>query len=189
MSAIDKKEAKISDCGKYRYSLYRGWDDLKPLCTFIMLNPSTADAENDDPTIRRCINYAKDWGYGGLLVLNLFAYRATDPQELKEVDDPIGPGNDKHIKDEVWATIHFGGIVVCAWGTHGALNQRGAFIEQMFKGMGVRPFCLKETKSGFPSHPLYLAKSLQPFELHKKSMYKLKVGKEGIIKAAAEEDL
>lgn len=158
------KEAKMSACGKYRYSLYRGWDKTKPCCVFIMLNPSTADDKQDDPTIRRCIGYAKDWGCGGLVVVNLFAYRATYPLALKHVDDPVGPLNDKHIRDEVWAVAHFGGIVVCAWGSHGHLFNRGKNVEQILRKVGTKPFCLKTTKAGHPSHPLYLNKSLTPKE-------------------------
>ena len=82
--------AVISECGKYRYSLTRIWDESKPKVMFIMLNSSTANANNDDPTIRRCINFAKAWGFGDLYVCNIFAYRATNPQELLKVDNPFG---------------------------------------------------------------------------------------------------
>lgn len=93
------KSAIISECGKYRYSLSRIWDENKANVLFIMLNPSTADGDVDDPTIRRCIGFAKSWGYGGIYVGNLFAYRATDPKELLKVENPIGFENIHHLMD------------------------------------------------------------------------------------------
>ena len=101
-----EKGAIISDCNKYRYSLWRIWDKEKPIFTFVGLNPSTADHEQDDRTIRRCINFAKSWGGGGIYMANLFAYRATEPQEMMSQEDPIGPDNDAHLKqlaaDGLW---------------------------------------------------------------------------------------
>ena len=91
------RRAIVSACGKYRYRLSRMWDSKKPCVLFIMLNPSTADHEKDDNTIRRCISFAKSWGYGGLYVGNLFPYRATKPEELLTVKDPFGFGNRYHI--------------------------------------------------------------------------------------------
>lgn len=91
------KGAIISGCGKYRYSLWRTWDKKLPKVMFIMLNPSTADAYEDDPTIRRCINFAKSWGYGGIVVGNLFAYRATNPKKLILIDDPSGSANHHYL--------------------------------------------------------------------------------------------
>lgn len=90
-----KKTAKLSDCRTYRYELWRTWDESKPYAMFIGLNPSTADETEDDPTIRRCINFAKTWGYGGLCMTNLFAYRATQPEDMKRASDPIGNKNDE----------------------------------------------------------------------------------------------
>ena len=104
--------AELSECGKYRYSLTRIWDETKPKVMFIMLNPSTADANNDDPTIRRCIGFAKSWGFGGLYVCNLFGFRATNPKELLKVNNPFGDQNIWHtrkLSDEV-------DTIVCAWG-------------------------------------------------------------------------
>jgi len=94
----EKKSAIISSCGKYRYELWRVWDDSKPLVLFICLNPSTADHEKEDNTSRVCINYAQRWGYGGLVMANLFAYRSTEPAKLFEKDDPIGPENDFYLR-------------------------------------------------------------------------------------------
>ena len=111
--------AILSDCGKYRYSLTRNWDSEKPKVLFIMLNPSTADADNDDPTIRRCINFAKYWGYGGLHVCNLFAYRATNPKELLHIDNPLGDQNIYHMKK----LANEAEIIVCAWGNRIVLKK------------------------------------------------------------------
>lgn len=90
-------DAVLSDCGTYRYSLTRVWDESRPRVCFVMLNPSTADASANDPTIVRCRNFAYSWNYGSLEVVNLFAYRATNPRVLRTVQDPIGPENDRHI--------------------------------------------------------------------------------------------
>src|SRR5690348_16099160 len=110
-----KRDAVISDCGRYRYSLSRwGWDERSGRCVFIMLNPSTADASVDDPTIRRCINFAQGWGYGMLEVVNLFAWRATFPKELALAPDPVGPHNGEYLT----RAITIGDITVCAWGRH-----------------------------------------------------------------------
>src|SRR5581483_9586135 len=97
----------------YRYSLARFFGD-GGVVNFIMLNPSTADAETDDPTIRRCLGFAKAWGYGTLVVTNLFAYRATDPAELAKAGDPVGPDNDTRL----WSEAQLSDLVVCAWGNH-----------------------------------------------------------------------
>ena len=110
------KSAEISPCGLYRYSLTRKWEAWKGTVNFIMLNPSTADAQEDDPTIRRCIGFAKAWGYGGIVVTNLFAYRATNPKELKKVDKPFGEHNHLY---QLEAAVISSELTVCAWGAHG----------------------------------------------------------------------
>ena len=107
--------AKFSSCRTYRYSLTRIWDDSKETCVFIGLNPSTADENDDDPTIRRCIRFAKDWGFGRLVMVNLFSYRATDPKVMKSTPHPIGDDNDKHLLAECGKAQ----LVVAAWGNHG----------------------------------------------------------------------
>lgn len=148
--------AVISECGKYRYVLKRNisqalrWN--KP-CLFIMLNPSTADAELDDPTIRRCIGFAKSWGCTELTVVNLFAYRATDPKELESVEDPKGPENLPYIVNELMN--HKLGIVVAAWGSNKFAKIQAEYIERElgpFKSLG-------RNKDGSPKHPLYLPKN------------------------------
>ncbi len=110
-----KSSAEFSVCKKYRYALWRVWDSNKPLVMFIGLNPSTADDVNNDPTVTRCINFAKDWGYGGLCMANIFSYRETDRHIMKEQNDPIGPDNDKWLKKLAAES----GLVVAAWGNDG----------------------------------------------------------------------
>ena len=139
--------AKISDCGKYRYALTRQWAGSGGGVTFIMLNPSTADAEKDDPTIRRCIGFAKLWGFSRLQVVNLFAYRATDPKELDKVDDPVGPLNDPQLIN-CWH-----GTLVAAWGAK-APNERVKYVLSLMYSKQL--FCLGTTKKGHPRHPLYV---------------------------------
>jgi hypothetical protein len=149
-----QRDACISACGRYRWSLSRAWDAdlLKPWVGFVMLNPSTADASIDDPTIRRCIGFARAWGFAGLAVRNLFALRATYPMELMEADDPIGPENDRVILSLVGVCP----VIVAAWGVHGALKDRGNRVRQMLSDRGQALKCLGTTKEGHPKHPLYL---------------------------------
>lgn len=138
----------------YRYVLWRRWDKAKNYAVFIGLNPSTADEKEDDPTIRRCIRFASDWGFGGLAMINLFGFRATDPADMKSATDPVGPLNDRHIN----TVIDRAGIVIAAWGTHGSFRNRGSIVRSMVAGLHV----LKLTKNGYPAHPLYLPKTLKP---------------------------
>lgn len=143
--------AVISDCGTYRYRLWRRWND-RPVCCFVMLNPSTANAEQDDPTIRRCIGYARGWGFGGLDVVNLFAFRATDPASLLAAHDPIDPENDRHLREAAWDA----GAVVCAWGAYGRYLGRSEAVCEMLDAAGIPLRALKVTRGGEPGHPLYL---------------------------------
>lgn len=149
--------ATFSDCRKYRYQLFREWDPDSTTCVFIGLNPSTADESVNDPTIRRCIQFAKDWGYGRLVMLNLFAYRSTDPSVLSSLPDPIGPENNFHIL-EICKTA---GIVVAAWGNHGTLLNRHIGIVELLEQQ-VKLMCLKTTGSGQPIHPLYQPRTSVP---------------------------
>ena len=154
MSNLLYSDAHFSKDRIYRYALWRTWDESKPKVLFVGLNPSTADEVQDDPTIRRCIRYSKDWGYGGYIMGNIFAYRSTNPKKLLDIDDPIGSKNDywlKKLNKEASLTIG-------AWGNHGKILDRGSQINQMFKTF----HCLKITKEGFPSHPLYLSSKLKP---------------------------
>ena len=162
-----QKSALISDDGKYRYHLLRRWDswsaDRSDQCVFIMLNPSTADDKEDDPTIRRCIQYAKDWGYGGIDVLNLFAVRATDPKDMKSASDPVGPDSMTHIKK--LATQDEIALIVCVWGVHGSYMGQDQTVLGWLEGAGIEPMALKVTKDGHPCHPLYLKGDLKPVPL------------------------
>jgi hypothetical protein len=145
--------AMIDPTGRYRYSLARSWaiDGEPDTVVWVMLNPSTADAELDDPTIRKCIGFSRLWGYTALEVVNLFAWRATDPRELRKVSDPVGPGNLAAIAHAVSGA----GLVVAAWGTDGWwLGQHGIVLDELRRLGDV--YHLGLTKEGFPKHPLYL---------------------------------
>ena len=132
----------------YRYELRRTWGP-GPVVAFIGLNPSTADETVDDPTIRRCIGFAKRWGYGGLVMLNLFAFRATDPRDMRAADDPVGPDNDRHL---IAATSE-SGLVVAAWGVHGAYRNRDREVAGL---LAWNLMALGLTRDGHPRHPLYV---------------------------------
>lgn len=155
------KDALLSDDGVYRYWLLRQWAPGLRVC-FVMLNPSTADADVDDPTIRRCMGFARDWGYSGIVVVNLFAFRATNPKELSAATvDPVGPDNDAAIA----LTIGGNAAVICAWGAHGSLLNRGAQVLDIIRRSGGNPSMLRMTKGGHPAHPLYLPRTCVPTPL------------------------
>ena len=145
------KSAYLSTDKQYRYTLHRIWDDKKPMIMFIMLNPSTADSNNDDPTIRRVINFTKSWGYGGVHVVNLYAFRSTDPKGLKETQDPIGKDNIFHIQSLIGHVEK----VIYAWGNN---EQEPKWLYDLV----ATPYCIDVSKKGVPKHPLYLKKELQP---------------------------
>lgn len=180
--------AVISACGNYRYRLWREWrlgnstqwdmwteDDGSPAldgagqqlgeprsCVFVMLNPSTADADQDDRTIRRCVTFAKAWGYDRLEVVNLFAWRSTDPAVVLAMTggkaDPVGPENHAHVH----RAIERAGIIVCAWGAYGGhIGQDETMLGWIEEHAG-KPHALRVTKGGFPAHPLYLPGALKP---------------------------
>jgi hypothetical protein len=148
---------------KYRYLLDRKWDYTKGRALFIMLNPSTADAEKTDPTVARCIRFAHAWGFGSAEIANIFAFRATNPKKLKEVDDPIGEHNFCMIE----AAISRASIVIAAWGTlnQNIISNPAATIIDMVTGkIGKKDlYCIKLTeKTREPAHPLYLSGELKP---------------------------
>ena len=153
-----KKGAVIDKAGLYRYSLWRDWDMEKPKLVFIMLNPSKADANIDDPTLRRCINFANSWDFGSLIVVNLFAYRSASPLDLRQVDDPIGSQNDRYLKKAIKSADR----VVVAWGNNGKLMQRDRLVLELLSKHNVQPHCLGITKAGYPRHPLYVMCKKQP---------------------------
>lgn len=158
-----KSTATFSPCKQYRYTLTRTWDEELPRIVFIMLNPSKATAEISDPTVSRCLERAKRLGFGSLTVLNIFAYRSTNPQDLYKLDDPVGPENDWAIT----AAIKAGSTVICGWGNHGRLHGRGAIVLDLLWSIGHKPRALKMTSLGEPWHPLYLGYSLNHIEMER----------------------
>lgn len=158
MDLFTESGATFSRCREYRYHLWRVWDSALPLCTFIMLNPSSADEAKNDPTVERCERRARGWGYGGLMVGNIFALRSTDPRALYAHPAPIGQDNDAAL----CRAAERSALVVCAWGTHGAHQGRGRSVAAMLAR--CRPLsALVVTASGHPGHPLYLPYTAQPF--------------------------
>lgn len=148
-------DAVLSPCGTYRYLLRRGWSDEKPLGV-VMLNPSTADAAADDNTIRRCAAFARSFGHGGVLVANLFAYRATRPGDLALAADPVGPDNFRY----VGMLLEQVDYVLCAWGANGALLGQGRTMGE-FLAARTKMYCLGTNRDGSPKHPLYVRSSMQ----------------------------
>ena len=162
--ASTEAPAIFSPDRRYRYVLRRqvGFGDGHGRCLFICLNPSIADETTDDPTVRRCIGFARTWGYRELSVVNIFALRSTNPDALRQFTDPIGPENDRHIRIEAeWVDR-----IVVAWGNHGAYRGRSSEVQVLLRGL--RRKCFGLTKAGEPRHPLYLAKDteLQEFPYH-----------------------
>jgi len=153
---IDFCRTAFSPCRTYRYTLWREWESLfgSGYVMFIGLNPSTADEIVDNPTVRRCIGYARDWGYAGLCMTNLFAFRATSFKDMMAAEDPIGPDNDRFLIE----IAKDAGIIVAAWGVNGGHLGRDKVVRNMLP----RLFCLGLTKQGFPAQPLYLPKGLTP---------------------------
>lgn len=149
-----QRSANFSRCRRYRYALWRHWDEDLPGVMFLALNPSTADHRRDDPTIRRCIGYARDWGFGSLCVANLFAWRATRPEDLKATPDPVGPRNDDWLR-RLSGQVE---LVVAGWGNHGTFMDRAAQVREKMPLLHY----LRLNGSGEPAHPLYLPKSLKP---------------------------
>ena len=156
--------AIFSDDRKYRYSLTRIWDSSKLRVCFIGLNPSTANEHVNDPTIRRCIKYAMDWDYGSLIMVNLFAYRTTNPKELMKQKEPIGEGNTN--THRIIEAIGTSKITICAWGTKGGFMGRDNIIMSILTGSNKLHY-LKLTKDRHPCHPLYLPAALKPIPYRK----------------------
>lgn len=159
------RHARLSTDGLYRYSLHREWRDLSNMAdrprwvTFVMLNPSTADGTADDPTIRRCIGFAKTWGATGLAVVNLYAFRATKPADLWTTSDPVGPENDEVLASFFDMAARYGHPIIAAWGA----NARPDRVAQVLQIPGAKRLqALGVTKSGAPRHPLYLRADASP---------------------------
>lgn len=159
MSEVMLRRAVISGNGRYRYVLQRQWGN-GPTVNFVMLNPSIADANIDDPTIRRCVGFARTLGFGGLIVTNLFAYRATDPADLPaDFYEAVGPNNEAYLR----ASIARASGVIVAWGAHPRARERSGAVRYHAVTNGRELFCLGTTKTGAPRHPLYV-RADQPLE-------------------------
>jgi len=158
-------EAGYSPCRRYRYTLVRRFG--KPAAkkteriAFIGLNPSTATELVNDPTVRRCIGYARDWGYREFIMLNAFSFRSTDPKGLHTIEDPVGLHNNEQIRH--WSRKS--DVVVCCWGVHAVLQERDAFLRKELKRWNVNAKCLGKTLAGLPRHPLYLKKTAPLIDL------------------------
>lgn len=167
-----ESSASFSPCRRYRYMLTRLWDSLPlgPIYTFLLHNPSTADEVEDDPTVSRCISFAKRWGGSGLIVVNRFAFRSTDPNALWDVEDPVGPENDRAIEQAARLAQETGGKLIVAWGAPGKKNretarrlkERNERIFTYLRGWEIPLHVLRLSKSGNPWHPLYLPGCLKP---------------------------
>jgi len=147
--------AVFSPCGRHRYDWYYRWAD-GPCVMFIGLNPSRANGHRTDATVRRCIAYAKRWGFGAVRIVNLFSWIDTDPAAMKLAAEPVGPRNDRHIK----ARAADADLIVAVWGIHGSHFGRDRVVKRIFQG---RLYALAVNNDGSPSHPLYLPKDLRPF--------------------------
>lgn len=150
--------ATFSPCRRWRYLLWRRWDASKPAANFLMLNPSTADEVKLDPTCSRARDYAERWGYGALIVTNIFAFRNTDPNQMKAAEDPVGPGNDAAIVKAARESA----IVVCAWGNHGSFLDRSSRVRALLDKSRIKLHTLRINANGEPAHPLYLPGRLEP---------------------------
>jgi hypothetical protein len=160
----------FSPCRTWWYTLERVWAPpegyrgAREVAAFIGLNPSTADEVKNDPTVTRCINYARHWGFHGMFMLNIFALRSTDPRALYRHPDPIGPETNRYLTEVVQRREV--SLVVAAWGNHGALLSRGWNVINLVRNSGVNLYRLGElTKQGQPRHPLYLKRDLEPVQL------------------------
>lgn len=152
-----KPTAIFSSCGKYRYELHRIWSlEVKRLVLWIMLNPSTADEFNDDPTIRRCINFSKAWGYDGLMIGNVYALRSTDPRGLWLDDDPIGIHNYQHLTSMAQTAE----LIVAGWGGMAIKTDAELAVNALTVNKPLH--CLVINKDGSPKHPLYVRGDQQP---------------------------
>ncbi|HBG98198.1 MAG: DUF1643 domain-containing protein [Rhodobacteraceae bacterium] len=150
--------AVYSDCARYRYSLTRVWDPAGSRLAFVLLNPSTATETRNDPTVERCERRARQLGHGAFRVVNLFAWRATDPRALRRVADPVGPANDAALG----AAGRWADRVLCGWGVHGAHRGRGAAVATLLRGVGYSLCHLGLTRDGHPRHPLYMPYAAVP---------------------------
>ena len=163
-------QAVFSACGHYRYWLERSWDQARPRLVFLGLNPSRADAERDDPTLRRLLGFARSWGYGALEVLNLFGRCSASPAVLRRCSDPIGDDNDRWLRQRI-ARLRCpaGDALWLGWGNGGGWRQRDQQVLGVIAAAlppGVPLLALERTASGQPRHPLYISAGAKPLQLH-----------------------
>jgi hypothetical protein len=158
--SASEKAAVLSDCGHYRYALWRDTNILgnEGQVRFVMLNPSTADATEDDPTIRRCVRFAADWGFARLVVANVYALRSTDPAGLADAADPVGPENDH------WLRETYSDQTIAAWGASKYLSREreAEVLTLLTYGGSLGLDCLGQTKDLRPRHPLYVPAATRP---------------------------
>lgn len=154
-----QRGAIFSDDRDYRFVLWRIWDDNLPRAMFIGLNPSTANETEDDPTLLRCVHFARDWGYGGLYMTNLFAFVATDPRLMLAAREPVGTDNDSWLRD-LASEVN---LAVAGWGELGAHRDRSRLVSKMLPAL----HCLRQNRSGEPTHPLYLPRTLRPVRFNR----------------------
>ena len=149
----ESRGALLSDDSLYRYRLWRLWQPDKPIMVWVMLNPSTADASRDDQTLKKCMGFARANHYdGGVILVNLFAWRAGKPCDLELARDPVGPGNDEHV---LWACGLPGTALIAGWGATRFGHQRALFVRELIKRTGRSLHCIGTTKDGYPRHPLH----------------------------------
>lgn len=158
-NAVEGGTAVFSQCERYRYALARLWDAQAPRLMVIMLNPSTATAEVNDPSVARCCYRARMLGFGSIKVGNLFAWRSTDPAAMKAVADPVGPDNNRHLIE----MARLSDMVIAAWGVHGWHMNRSQDVQMLLAHHGINLHALKINDDGSPAHPLYLPYRLRPF--------------------------
>ncbi len=161
-----RKDAVIDSSGQYRYVLERFWGpDETRIANFVLLNPSTADATEDDPTSRKCISFAKTWGLDGVIMTNLFALRETSPAKMKKHPNPVGPMNDEYLLKTALSAEK----VVVAWGNHGQYLSRNIEVLELFRKKAVEIYCLDQNLSGCPKHPLYIRSGTKLKKIHIKA--------------------
>lgn len=154
-----QRQAVFSDCGKFRYLHITEWDASKPKLVFGLLNPSTASAEAEDPTSNKTNGFAERLGYGGRVIFNAYAYKATDPKDLKRAGYPVGPENDRYILE---AAAMGDGIVICGWGSNARGLSRPTAVLKLLRENGYKPMALRLSPDGTPWHPLYLPYTCTP---------------------------
>lgn len=153
-----ERTAEFDPTGTYRYWLGRFWARDRPSLALVMLNPSRADHQHDDPTLRRSIRFAQDWGYGSVIVVNLFAFCTASPRSLRLATDPIGVNNDAYILRAAQGADR----VLLAWGNHGSFRHRDRAVLDLLTPQTNKLCCVGLTRTGQPRHPLYLPKDSRP---------------------------